>query len=215
MIPVALVASKQWRALVSAGVTAAVLASASIAVFGTGAWAAFPQQLFAQSGITLFADPDIHWGLLQTIYGLLRYLNCSARFGWLAQAITTAGVAIIVWLVWRSKVRAALKAATLSAAALIASPWASAADMPVLVVPIAFLVTDQMRCGLLRGEQATMLGLVVASFAVILAGGRAPIGPLVIIVLLSLLLRRDWTWCEGRVAYSSRPAGSFLGGSAP
>jgi hypothetical protein len=32
----------------------------------------------------------------------------------------------------------ALKSATLSAAALIASLWASAADMVVLVVPIAF-----------------------------------------------------------------------------
>jgi hypothetical protein len=202
--------------LVSAGVTAALLASASIKVFGTGVWAAFPQQLFAQTGITLFADPDIHWGtLIQTIYGLLRYLNCSARLAWLTQAITTASVAIIVWLVWRSNVRAALNSATLSAAALIASPWAYAADMAVLVVPIAFLVTHQMRCGLLRGEQTTMLGLVVASFAMILTGGRAPIGPLVIIVLLSLILRRDWSWWEGRVAYSSRPAGSFLGGSAP
>jgi hypothetical protein len=140
LVPLALVASKQWRALVSAGVTVAVLASASISVFGTGVWAAFPQQLFAQTSITLFADPDSHWRLLQTVYGVVRYLNGTAALAWLAQAVTTVGLAIIVWLVWRSEARDALKAATLSAAALIASPWPSAADMAVLVIPTAFLV---------------------------------------------------------------------------
>ena len=120
---------------------------------------------------------------------------------------------MIVWLVWRSQGRYPLKAATLSAAALIASPWASAADMAAMVIPTAFLVADQIRCGVLRGEQAIMLGLVAASFAVILAGGRTPIGPLVIIALLSLILRRDWSSWEARVAYSSRPAGPLLGRS--
>ena len=198
LVPVALVASRQSRAFVSAGVTAALLASASIAVFGTGVWAAFPRQLFVQTRITLFVDPDIHWGLLQTVYGLVRYLNGSAELAWLARAVTTIGLAIIVWMVWRSGGRNPLKAATLSAAALIASPWASAADMAAMVIPTAFLVTDQIRCGLLRGEQAIMLGLFAASFAVILADGRTPIGPLVIIALLSLILRRDWSWWEAR-----------------
>jgi len=47
LVPLALVAFRQWRALVSAGVTAAFLASASIAVFGTDVWSALPQQLLA------------------------------------------------------------------------------------------------------------------------------------------------------------------------
>src|SRR6516225_4225599 len=93
---------RQSRAFVSAGVTAALLASASIAVFGTGVWAAFPRQLFVQTRITLFVDPDIHWGLLQTVYGLVRYLNGSAELAWLARAVTTIGLAIIAWMVWRS-----------------------------------------------------------------------------------------------------------------
>src|SRR5271166_3238234 len=48
LIPVALVAAGQWRAFASAAVTPAVLAGASIAAFGTGAWEAFPRELFAQ-----------------------------------------------------------------------------------------------------------------------------------------------------------------------
>ena len=111
LVPLALVASVEWRALVSAAVTATLLASASIVVLGTGVWIALPQQLFAQTGITLLVDPDIHWGLLQTVYGLVRYLNGSAAPAWLAQAVTTVGLAVIVWPVWESRRRAALKAA--------------------------------------------------------------------------------------------------------
>jgi hypothetical protein len=92
----------------------------------------------------------MHWGLLQTVYGLVRYFDGSAALAWLAQAVTTAGIAIIVWLVGRSEGRYPLQAATLSAAALIASPWASAADMPAIVIPAAFLAADQIRCGVLR-----------------------------------------------------------------
>jgi hypothetical protein len=213
LVPLALVAFRQWRALVSAGVTAAFLASASIAVFGTDVWSALPQQLLAQTSITLFVDPDIHWGLLQTVYGLVRYLIGSAVLAWLAQAVTTAGLATIVWLVWRSEGRFPLKAATLAAAALMASPWASAADMAAIVIPAAFLVADQIRCGALRGEQTIMLGLVAASFAVILAGGRMPIGPFVNIALLSLILRRDRSWRKARVAFFSQPADPLLGRS--
>jgi hypothetical protein len=149
----------------------------------------------------LLRGRTIHWGLLQTVYGLVRYLNGSAVLAWLAQAVTTVGLATIVWLVWRSEVRFPLKAATLSAAALMASPWASAADMAAMVIPAAFLVADQIRCGALRGEQTIMLGLVAVSFAVILAGGRMPIGPFVIIALLSLILRRDRSWWKARCVF--------------
>jgi hypothetical protein len=108
----------------------------------------------------------MHWGLLQSVYYLVRYFNGSAALTWLTQAVTTVGLAIIVWLVWRSEERYPLKAATLSEAALISSPWASAANMATIVIPAAFLAADQIRSEVLRGEQATMLGLVAASFAV-------------------------------------------------
>jgi hypothetical protein len=69
----------------------------------------------------MFASPD--WGfLLQSVYGLILVLHGGATLAWLVQGATAAGVGVIVWLVWRSPVRYALKAATLSAAGLIATP---------------------------------------------------------------------------------------------
>jgi arabinofuranan 3-O-arabinosyltransferase len=199
LFPVALAASAQWRAFASAAATAALLAGASIVAFGSGAWLAFPRGLVVQSGLNLFADPDSNWGPLQTVYGVARYLGGGAAIAWVAQGITTAGLGLIVWLVWRSEVRYALEAATLSAAALIATPYAFAYDLAAIAVPIAFLASDQIRCGLLRGEQTILLALfgTVLAVLVIFADrpvgttfGSVPLGPVVMITLLGIALRR-------------------------
>ena len=199
LFPVALAASNQWRAFASAAATAALLASASIAAFGSGAWFAFPRELAVQSGLNLFADPDSNWGLLQTVYGLVRDLNGGATLAWFAQGVTTVGLAVIVWFVWRSQVAYPLKAAALSAAALGTTPYAFAYDMAAIAIPVAFLASDQMRYGFLRGEQTIMLALFGAVLAVLAifadkpvgtTFGSVPLGPFVIITLLGIVLRR-------------------------
>ncbi|HEY1431096.1 MAG TPA: glycosyltransferase family 87 protein [Stellaceae bacterium] len=199
LIPVALVACRQWRAIASAAVTAALLAVASIALFGSAAWAAFPNGLVAQSKLNLGAGPDSNWGYLQTVYGLIRSLDGSANTAWLAQGLTTIATAVIVWIVWQSRVRYPLKAATLSAAALIATPYAYAYDVAVIVVPAAFLATDQLRRGLLRGDKTIWLILFGAPLAVLVtlgddAGGPTfggtPVSLLAVTVLFGAILRR-------------------------
>jgi arabinofuranan 3-O-arabinosyltransferase len=189
LLPVALIAARQWGACVSAAVTAIFLVAASAAAFGVDGWAAFPQALFAEGRETMLVSPD--WGfLLQTVYGLILVLHGGAALAWLAQGAATAGVGVIVWLVWRSPARYALKAATLSTAALIATPYAFAYDLAAIAIPVAFLASDQIRCGVLRGEQTTMIALFVASLAVIPTAGKAPVGAVILVALLCLILRR-------------------------
>jgi hypothetical protein len=208
LLPVALAAARQWRAFASAAATAARFAGLSIVVFGTGVWEALPRQLLAQTGEVLRAggtdDPGAEWGYIQTVYGMVRALHAGAPLAWLAQGITTAGAAIIVWLVWRSPFRYALKAATLAAATLIATPYAFAYDMAAIAIPIAFLAKDQMRHGLLRGEQAILIGLFGATLALLVAFGdrpgeitfgSTPIGPPVTMTLLGVIIRR--ASCDG------------------
>ncbi len=194
LFPVALIAAGQWRACVGAAVTAIFLVAASAAAFGIDGWAAFPRALLAQGGETMFASPD--WGFLfQTVYGLILVLHGGAALAWLAQGVATAGVAIIVWLVWRSPVHYALKAATLSTAGLIATPYALAYDLAAIAIPVAFLASDQIHRGLLRGEQTTLIALFVASLAVIPTTGKAPVGAVILVTLLCLILHRA---LEGR-----------------
>jgi hypothetical protein len=176
----------------------ALLVGASIMIFGTGSWEAFPRELFAQASLNLSADPELmnplfsqrdYWVGLQTAYGLIRTLGGSAGLAWFAQGITTCAAASTVGFIWRSPARYPLKAATLSAAALVATPYAHAYDLVAIAIPIAFLVRDQISMGLLRGEQTTLFAL----FGVSLASNCAdllPLGPIVLIALLGVILHR-------------------------
>jgi arabinofuranan 3-O-arabinosyltransferase len=199
LLPVALVASRQWRAVASAGVTVALLAAASIALFGSDAWAAFPNGFVEQSKLNLGAGPDSNWGYLQTVYGLIRSLHGGANTAWLIQGLATLATVVIVWTVWQSRVRYPLKAATLSAAALIATPYAFAYDIAAIVIPAAFLATDQLRRGLLCGDKAIWIILFGAPLAVLvklgddaagLTFGGTPVGLLTVIALFGVILRR-------------------------
>jgi len=195
LLPVALVAASQWRAFATAAATVALLAGASIVAFGIDAWQAFPGQLGAQANLNMFGDPASPWawGYQQTVYGLLRTLLVGAAPAWAAQGITTFSAAMVVWLVWRSPVRHSLKAATLSAAALLATPYAFADDLAAIAIPVSFLASDQIRFGLLRGEQMIMLTLFGGGFVVLVSGGGIPLGPILIITLLAIILRRAFS----------------------
>jgi arabinofuranan 3-O-arabinosyltransferase len=199
LFPVALVASRQWRAIASTAVTAAVLASASIVLFGVNVWAAFPHGFAVQSELSLGADPDSNWGYLQTAYGLIHSLHGPAHLAWLVQGLVTLGGAVTVWIIWRSRVCYELKAAILSAAALLATPYAFAYDMAGIVIPAAFLATDQLRRGSLRGEKTMWILLFGAPLAVLAtlgdnAGGTTfggtPVCLFAAFMLFCVILRR-------------------------
>jgi hypothetical protein len=190
LLPLALIAARQWRAFASAAATVLILIGISIVVFGIEPWLAFPEQLAVQANGTVLGGATNEWGYFQTIYGVLRYLSSGPALAWTAQGITALGTAFIVWLIWHSSARYALKAATLSAGALIATPYAFGYDLAAIVIPFAFFARDQLDVGLLKGEQTISLGLFAASFLVLPTAGRVPIGALIVLILLCLILRR-------------------------
>jgi arabinofuranan 3-O-arabinosyltransferase len=199
LFPVALIASHQWRAIASAGVTVALLAAGSVILFGAELWAGFPRGLAAQGELNLLADPESNWGYLQSAYGLVRSLHGPAKLAWLVQGLVTLGGAAIVWKSWRSRVRYELKAAILSAGALLATPYAFAYDMAAIVVPAAFLAADQLSRGFLQGEKTTWIVLFGAPLAVLVtlgdnAGGTTfggtPVSLFAVLVLFCVIVRR-------------------------
>jgi hypothetical protein len=135
-------------------------------------------------------DPILVAGRLQTVYGMIRTLNGGVPLALLAQGAMIAGLAVITWLLWCGPARFALKAATFSVAALMASPWAAATDMAAIVVPVAFLAKDQMDYGLIRGEQTCLIALFGASIVILITLGGAPIGVFVMATLLGVILCR-------------------------
>jgi arabinofuranan 3-O-arabinosyltransferase len=202
LIPVALVAAKQWRVIASAAATTTLLAGVSVAAFGIDAWVSFPREIIAQAGLNLFPN-SARWELSQSIYGLVQYLRGGATVAGVVQGTTTLGVAAVVWLFWRSRARYALKAATLSAGAVIATPYAFGYDLALVAIPVAFLAKDQIERGFLTGEQTILLALFAASLLIIPTAGRAPVGAAIPLTLLYLIGRRALPRC-GEAAYVLR-----------
>ncbi len=215
LFPVALVAAKQWRAVASAIVTTALLAAASLTVFGAEVGSAFPRQLLAQTSLNLLAEPDGNWGYVQSPYGLIRALHGGAGWAWLAQALVTLAAGVAVWVVWRSQARFSLKAAALSVLALIATPYAFMYDMAALMIPVAFLARDHIAIGWTKGEVVVVGGLFVTALALLVVFGDAPdgvtfggmpIGTSAAVVLAGVILRRI-------AQYAERPG--ILAGALP
>jgi hypothetical protein len=87
----------------------------------------------------------------------------------------------------------------LSAAALIATPYAFAYDTAAIVVPAAFLASDQLRRGLLYGDKTIWIIVFGAPLAVLvtlgddaggLTFGGTPVSLFAVIALFGVILRR-------------------------
>ncbi len=191
LVPVALIASRQWRALISASITVFALVSLSIAAFGFMPWLEFPRELLAQGRVILLGETPGggDWGWTVTIYGAVRFFHGGTPAAWVAQCLATLSAMVVVWVVWRSTARYSLKAAVLSALIMLATPYGWPPDLTMIVIPFAFLAADQIHHGLLRGEQTIMVGLFGIACATLVAlGGLA--GPIIMFTTTCIALRR-------------------------
>ena len=133
---------------------------ASWLAFGIESWLAFFHWMpkFSQTFLTEGKAP---WWKLQSIFSLVRYFGGSEPLGWAFQWVLTASVAVVLALIWRSRVPYTLKAAALAAGTLLTTPYLFMYDMMVLAIPIAFLVRIGLKSGF-RAYELPVLGAVVA-----------------------------------------------------
>ena len=163
LFPIALIAAGHWRVFISAAVTAVVLAIASWLAFGIESWLAFFHWMpkFSQAFLTEGKAP---WWKLQSIFAMVRYFGGSEPLGWAFQWVLTASVAVVLALIWRSRVPYTMKAAALAAGTLLTTPYLFMYDMMVLAIPIAFLVRIGLKTGF-RAYELPALGAVAPSSA--------------------------------------------------
>jgi hypothetical protein len=191
LFPIALIAAGHWRVVVSAAVTAVVLAGASWLAFGLESWLAFFQWMpkFSQAFLTEGKAP---WWKMQSIFALVRYFGGTEPLGWAFHWVLTASVAVVMALIWRSRVPYTLKAAALAAGALLTTPYLFMYDMMVLAIPVAFLVRIGLKTGFRAGELPA-LGAVAALIVCYLLSG-IPTGFTATLVVSTLILRRAGSW---------------------
>jgi arabinofuranan 3-O-arabinosyltransferase len=205
LFPIALIAAGHWRVFISAAVTAVVLATASWLAFGIESWLAFFHWMpkFSQTFLTEGKAP---WWKLQSIFSMVRYFGGSEPLGWAFQWVLTASVAVVLALIWRSRVPYTLKAAALAAGALLTTPYLFMYDMMVLAIPIAFLIRIGLKNGF-RTYELPVLGAVVALIGCYMFTG-IPTGLGATLVVSMLILRRAGSWWRHEPAPTLVTAGA-------
>lgn len=186
LVPVALAAGREWKALLWSLVAAIVLALLSLAVFGIDCWRDW---LALARGS--YDDPRGHWVEFGRMWGDSIYA-CVAAAGWpaaVANAAQAFGILIALGLVWaafRLRLPVDRRIAALLAATILAAPHSSLADTVLLGTAAA----------LWSGEAASR-GETLAKWTLALAMWLAPlfnpplvsaVGRLTPIVILGFVL---------------------------
>ena len=157
LVPVALLAAREWRALGSALAAAALLALASAAVFGLEPW---------REWLTLMLRPNPafeHWlqyGRLngQSAYTEAFLLGVPARFASLCQAIVILACASLVWWCFRfSGLRRDLQLAVLLTATVLAAPHVSNYDAVMAAVAVLLFLCRALEDGFRFGDLALII----------------------------------------------------------
>ena len=191
LFPLVLIAASQWTVFFAAGVTAVAMALVSWLAFGTESWQAFFHwmPMFSQAFLT---EGKATWWKLQSLFSLVRYLGGTEALAWSFQWVLTASVAVVLVLMWRSRIPYSLKASALAIGTLLITPYLFMYDMVVLAVPVGLLVRMGLASGFLRYELAA-LACALALFLTFTFTGL-PTGLVAILIVAALIMRRAGPW---------------------
>jgi alpha-1,2-mannosyltransferase len=140
MVPFALAAAGEWRAFAAAGISAAGLVVASLALFGAATWEDFFATVAGSQA--MYGSGRILFDGMANTFGAARLLGAGPPFAYALQAAASLFAAFVVAIVWRRHLSLPTRGATLAAAALVAAPLALLYDLMLGVMAAAWLVRD-------------------------------------------------------------------------
>ncbi|HLY57907.1 MAG TPA: glycosyltransferase family 87 protein [Stellaceae bacterium] len=190
MVPVALLAGRRYRALVSAVLTVLALAGASLLILGAETW----QNFLALSGLIqrIYAGGELGYYASVSAYAGVRMLGGSAAAGSVAEAVAIVLAVAAIVRVWRPDLGPALRGAVLTAGTLTAAPSAMAYDMLLAGIAIVSLVEDARAGGWQPWDKAVcgVIWIAMLGGTLIAEQTGIPVLPLIGPALLVLILRR-------------------------
>jgi hypothetical protein len=183
VLPFALVAGREWRAIAGAAASSIGLVVLSIAVFG---WAPYQAWLGNAGFIASIASEGLAgWHRMAGVYGALRLAGLASNAAWIVHVAIALAAAGAACLIWYRRAEFGARAGALAAATALASPYLFVYDILILVVPFLWLIG--------RGRHWLLLGLVWAILFLALVqvagwSGGPNLIPLAPIALLGLIL---------------------------
>jgi Glycosyltransferase family 87 len=195
LFPLALLASRNWRALASATAMSLVLIVGAAAAFGYEGWLSFVHSLVARDS-SMGEEPRI----LVSMLGFLLTVGVTARVSWIVQVAVAVVIAAAVCAVWAKPIAHSLKAAALCIGSVMVTPYVLTYDLCILSIAVAFLVSDGLSRGFLRGERVVMFICWFGLFLLV-----PPLPQLIICAVLVILALRRALWLPGEAVASSTP----------
>jgi hypothetical protein len=183
LLPIALLASRNWRVIGSAGVATVALGVLAGMAFGYEGWTAFIDSLTDRSstlGPAAWVEPR-----LQSVFGLFQLSGASKGIAWSAQVVAATIVSLGIWVLWSKPISHNLKAAAVCAGILLVSPYALFYDLTIPCIAAAFFIKEGLTRGFLPGERIIIL---ICWIPLLFMAWRS--GPIVCLTILILVARR-------------------------
>jgi arabinofuranan 3-O-arabinosyltransferase len=189
LLPVALVAGRQWRALAAAAAWAILLVAASIILLGPGAWLGFFDQIVVERRLLQFGSST--WAGMPTVFVLMRMAGADLTAAYLMQGVSAISATAAVALLWYRRSPFGVKSAGLAVGIFLVTPHAYYYDMVVLIFAAAWLANEAVKTGFLLWEKiAILLLLVLPVLSLLPALAGLQIGPILLWLTMAVILRR-------------------------
>ncbi|WP_082070282.1 glycosyltransferase family 87 protein [Bradyrhizobium sp. LTSP885] len=190
LVPLALIAAGQWRALWAAGLSALALAVASGLIFGWDLWLRW-LPLMTEN----LVNPDAKWieyGRLwgNSVYACASLLGAPQQLASAIQLLATIFAAGSVVLAFRSRLSTMEKTAVFLAATVLAAPHSGPYDQVLLVVAAAYWLMAQGRSQPLWCWTLMFMIWLVPIISPPLLFAPSRLAPLLTVTLIALVLRR-------------------------
>ncbi|XUM24008.1 glycosyltransferase family 87 protein [Bradyrhizobium oligotrophicum S58] len=184
LMPVVLLASRNWRAILSAIATTVIVVIITSAALDPWIWLEWIVK-FPSYQTQLQANQPSLDHMMPTVIAGLHALGAPPPIGYLVQLLLSCCIVVMVWDAWRrGSTQQAI--ALVAVGSIIATPYAMIYDMPMVAAGIAI----HWKARSDRGEPVAALeiGLVIALGACLLAmiGHSVPLAAAMLLVLLAL-----------------------------
>lgn len=202
LFPLALLCAGHWRALAAWAATIACAVALSALAFGGGAWIAFAHGVHDAYQIVLTGQAKLF--RMPTVFAMATLAGWPAGVARALQLLSAAGAACAVLYTWRGRSSYALRAATVTCASLLVSPYLYDYDLTWYGIVIAWYARHAGEHGWRRFDRewlALMWAMPLGGFLLV---PYLSFQPLPIVTLASLVL------LVARVAHERRDASSLL-----
>jgi alpha-1,2-mannosyltransferase len=145
LVPVALIAGGEWKALATAALSAILLVILSAVLFGADAWIAWFHNIYGDlvTDNTWWIPAARLWGI--SVWACAKLLGLPGPFASLLQDVAMAFAAIAVFLTFRRSTSLQTRLVVLLAGTILAAPYTTLYDAVFLSIAAAFWLTERAR----------------------------------------------------------------------